>query len=147
MILLLFVVQASYGLEGRVVSVTDGDTIKIVTNDKTQYRIRLYGIDAPEKKQPYGKVSQKHLSDMVSGKIVEVVEVGRDLYGRTIGKVYVGGEYVNAMMVWAGMAWHYCQYASRDKELKEAQRSAQSLKYGLWADPSPVSPWDFRKKH
>lgn len=136
----------AYGLEGKVVSITDGDTIKVLTNEKHMYKVRLYGIDAPEAKQPYGNVSKKYLSDMIAGKIVEVTEVGKDLYGRIIGRVYCDGQSVNADMVWSGMAWHYKDYAPKDKELLEAQRSARALSKGLWADPNPIAPWVFRKK-
>lgn len=108
--LTLNVVAAS--LSGKVIGVSDGDTIDVLDGSKTVHRIRLTGIDAPEKAQPFGQRSKEHLSDTVFGKQVEVQAGKSDKYGRTVGKVLVKGVDANLEQVKAGFAWHYKQYAS-----------------------------------
>ena len=98
-------------LEGQVVGVLDGDTIDVLTPTKTQVRVRLAGIDAPEKGQAFGTVAKKELSDLVFGKPVTVEWRKKDRYGRTVGKVIVNGVDANLKMVEAGLAWHYKHYA------------------------------------
>ncbi len=130
-------------LEGRVVGVTDGDTLTLLV-DKTQYKIRLQGIDAPEKNQPFGNQSKKALSEKVFQKTVKVLSQGQDKYGRTLGIVYADG-CVNTAMVKEGLAWHYKQY-SGSKTLATAEEKAREVKTGLWADANPIAPWDWRHK-
>jgi len=134
---------------GRVVGVADGDTITVLDADKIQHKIRLAGIDAPEKKQAFGKRSKESLSDMVFGKTVNVETEKRDRYGRQIGKVLVNGQDVNVVQVERGMAWFYRQYqreqSPNDRKLYEAaEDAAKAGKRGLWRDADPVAPWDFR---
>jgi endonuclease YncB( thermonuclease family) len=137
-------------LVGKVVKVADGDTITVLDSQHTQHRIRLVGIDAPEKKQPYGQASKKSLSDLVFGKQVVVDFNKLDRYKRVIGKVSQNGEDVNLAQVKRGMAWHYKKYQN-EQELDErslyAQEEylAQRDHKGLWSDKEPVAPWDFRK--
>lgn len=130
-------------LRGRVVSVADGDTLKVLSGRK-ETTIRLEGIDAPERRQPYSDRSKQALSGMVFGKEVRVVVRERDRYGRTVGVVYVGRTHVNREMVRQGWAWHYRQY-SDDPELARAEAAARKARRGLWAERNPVAPWDWRR--
>jgi micrococcal nuclease len=144
----------SGGVLGKVVAVTDGDTITVLTADNTQVKVRLNGIDAPEQRQAFGAKSKNQLSILVAEKSVRIVNHGKDRYGRTIGDVYVRKEqpdagdreaHVNFMMVANGYAWHYVQYAPDDNALAAAEQQAKKRKLGLWNDPNPVAPWDWRK--
>lgn len=128
----------------RVVGVHDGDTITCLDENNQQQKIRMAEIDAPEIGQDYGKVSRDAMAGMVFGKTVEVVDDGKDRYGRWIGHVYVNGTDVNREMVATGNAWHYAAY-SKDQSLADLQRQAQAQKLGLWAQPKPTPPWEFRK--
>ena len=136
-------------ITGRVVGVADGDTITVPDADKVQHKIRLAGIDAPEKKQAFGNRSKESLSALVFDKMVEVVTSKRNRYGRQIGKVLVNGRDVNLVQVERGMAWFYRQYqreqSPNDRKLYEAaEDAANAEKRGLWRDADPVPPWDFR---
>lgn len=128
----------------RVVGVHDGDTVTCLDESNQQQKVRLAEIDAPEIGQDYGKVSREVLAEMVFGKTVEVTEDGKDRYGRWIGHLSSNGIDVNRQMIATGNAWHYADY-SRDTSLAALQAQAQSQRLGLWAQPSPVAPWDFRK--
>ena len=97
-------------LRGRVVGVADGDTVTVLDAQKVQHKVRLSGIDAPEKSQPFGRRSKEHLSDLVFGQYVEVDFNKTDRYGRLIGKIVVQGRDVNLRQLYAGMAWHYKEY-------------------------------------
>ena len=149
--LLLALAYAAHAetVTGRVVGVADGDTITVLDADKVQHKIRLAGIDAPEKKQAFGNRSKESLSDMVFDKTVNVETEKRDRYGRQIGKVLVDGLDVNLVQVERGMAWFYRQYqreqSPNDRRLYEAaEDAAKAGKRGLWRDVEPVPPWDFR---
>lgn len=128
----------------RVVGVHDGDTVTCLDESNQQQKVRLAEIDAPEIGQDYGKVSREVLAEMVFGKTVEVMEDGKDRYGRWIGHLSSNGVDVNRQMIASGNAWHYEDY-SRDTSLAALQAQAQSQRLGLWAQPNPVAPWDFRK--
>ena len=149
---LLFAVASLHAatLSGRVVGVADGDTITILDSSNTQYKIRLAGIDAPEKKQPFGNVSKKSLSDMVYGKQVNVDYKKQDRYGRTVGKVIINGVDANIEQVRRGMAWFYKKYQNEQPledrlDYLHAQEAAEQSKVGLWKEQAPIPPWDFRK--
>ena len=130
-----------------VIGVIDGDTIRVLTDDtKEQITIRLYGIDAPEKKQRHGPQSKQAMSDMVFNKRVTVSPISVDLYGRTIAKVFVENQDVGQAMVCNGEAWWYCQYARRDRQLSLCQKTAKQQQIGIWSEKNPVAPWDFRKQ-
>lgn len=136
-------------LQGTVVGVSDGDTITVLDADRVAHKIRLAGIDAPEKSQPFGSRSKQRLSDMVFAKRVDVDWSKIDRYGRTIGKVLVSGIDANLNQIRAGMAWHYKAYekeqSSEDRgKYARAEAEARSRKTGLWRDASPIPPWDFR---
>ena len=137
-------------LSGRVVRVTDGDTIVVLDASKAQHKIRLQGIDAPERRQAYGTKSKEHLSVLIAGKSVVVDYSKHDRYQRILGKVLLGGEDVNLEQVEAGMAWHYKKYQGEQSpsdrvKYSDAEREARRFKLGLWQDPKPVPPWDYRQ--
>ena len=140
--LLLFTTLARAELVGPVVAILDGDTIDVLV-DRQPIRVRLAQIDAPEKRQAFGTRARQTLAGLVFRQSVTVEEAGRDRYGRVIGTVYVSGGSVNAQMVELGMAWVYRRYA-KDSALFELERQAQADKRGLWADPDPVAPWEYR---
>jgi endonuclease YncB( thermonuclease family) len=130
----------------RVIGIKDGDTVVLLTAAKTEITVRLSEIDAPERKQAFGTVSRTFLSDLIFGKEVKLEKLGTDRYGRTLGFIYMrNGTNVNLEMVKNGMAWQYEKY-SKSAVLKKAQASAKSMKVGLWRDPYPVAPWEFRRK-
>lgn len=138
--LLLLAPLLLFALSGKVVSVHDGDTITILAG-KEQVKIRLFGIDAPELKQPYGKKSKRFLSNLIAGQIVEVKENGNDRYGRTIGTIFLNGEDINAQMVESGYAWAYRRFS---KKYAPQESEAKFEKRGLWRD-DPIPPWVFRR--
>ena len=130
----------------RIVSVHDGDTITGLDDSKTQFKIWLDAIDAPDLGQPFGQASKKALSEKVFGKDVVVIAKTKDKYGRTVGHVMIDGRDVNLEMLEAGMAWHYKHY-DHNARLARAEEEAHAAKKGLWVDESSVPPWDWRKEH
>ena len=139
---------ASITLTAQVIAITDGDTIKILTPDKQQIKVRLADIDAPELRgQPYGRKAKQVLSDKIYRKQVTVVQVSTDRYKRLVGRVYLGDRYINAEMVADGAAWVYRKY-SNDPKLLELERQAREEGRGLWAlqEDQWVAPWVWRKK-
>jgi endonuclease YncB( thermonuclease family) len=134
-------------LSGRIVSITDGDTLTLLV-DREQIRIRLAQIDAPESAQPYGKKSKAALSELAFGKTARVEVVAVDRYGRTVGEVYVGGLHVNSEMVRSGHAWAYTVY-SRSLEIIAFEDEARAAGLGLWALPESERdpPWIWRHPH
>jgi len=143
--------SASKILQGQVVSVADGDTITVLDAEKNQHKIRLQGIDAPEKAQAFGAKSKQALYEMVHGKTVQVSFEKSDKYGRILGKVLLDGQDICHQQIKAGLAWHYKKYQNEqplvDRDAYSAsETAAKSEKLGLWSDPRPVAPWDFRKR-
>src|ERR1019366_6366161 len=132
-------------IKGKVVSVADGDTVTVLDAEKVQHKIRLQGIDAPEKAQAFGAKSKERLSEKIGEKEVVVKWKEKDRYGRVLGEIYLGDRHINLEMVQDGFAWHYKQY-SKSKELAVAEDEARKAKKGLWADKEPVPPWEYRKK-
>ena len=142
---LLFLPTNIFAWQGKVISVYDGDTITVSTMDNQKVKIRLYGIDAPElKKQPYGAASRNYLQRLILNKTVEVTDLGKDLYGRTVGKIFYKNEYINLKLVSNGYAWHYKSFARNDIDLAEAQEVAKSHEKGLWKNDLSVAPWEWR---
>lgn len=138
-------------LHGRVVSISDGDTLTLLDTSNKQFKIRLTGIDAPEKKQPFGQVSKQHLSAMVFGKSVAVEWFKRDRYQRTLGKIVLDGLDINLEQIKSGMAWHYKKYQKEQlpedrQAYSDAEINAQQKRLGLWGEANPVSPWEFRHR-
>ena len=142
--------SSAYELTGRIVSIADGDTVTLLDADKRQHKIRLSGIDAPERKQAFGTRSRQHLGELVFGKQVTADCSKTDRYKRAICKLEVDGLDANLAQIEAGMAWHYMAY-EREQNLLDrwryakAEDSARDLRRGLWADRAPLAPWDFRK--
>jgi endonuclease YncB( thermonuclease family) len=138
-------------ISGRVVSVADGDTITVLDNSNTQHKIRLSGIDAPERAQPFGRKSREQLAELVAGKSVEVETDKTDRFGRSVGKVVLSGRDINLVMVVSGLAWHYKAYAKEqgaaDRLLyADAEAEARQARRGLWLEADPVPPWDWRAR-
>jgi len=129
-------------IRGTVVSVKEGDTLVVLVGQR-QVTIRLEGIDAPEAGQPFYTQSKDALSELAFGQAANVYITGQDRNGRTLGIVTVGGRIVNRELVAHGFAWHDDQ-ANNDRGLAAAQSAAQRVKAGLWADPTPTPPWEFR---
>ena len=142
LLLALTCLFAADSLTGKVVKVTDGDTITILV-DNQQITIRLNEIDAPEHDQEYGHKSKEALADLIFEKEVRVITHGEDRYGRTIGDVFVGQINVNEKLVEDGWAWNFLKY-SKSKRLAELEKEARASKKGLWADKAPIAPWDYR---
>ena len=131
---------------GKVVGVLDGDTFDVFHNGRAE-RIRLNGIDCPEKGQAFGQKAKQIASDLVFGKEVTVQPHGHDKYERTIGEVLLpDGTNVNQELVKEGWCWWYRKYAQGDTVLEGLERKARESKKGLWADPQPVPPWEWRKR-
>ncbi len=144
---------------GKVVAVADGDTITVL-RDHEQVKVRLAGIDAPEKKQAFGNVAKQRMADMVFGREVRVQDRKQDRYGRTIGRVWVTSSECRVSdcpktldagmgLLTVGLAWHYKQYAKEQPAEERGQYSfaedeARSKRVGLWRDADPVPPWEFR---
>lgn len=141
---------ASNTLTGEVVALSDGDTVTVLDNAKCQHKVRLAGIDAPEKRQAFGERSKQNLAAMVFRKQVIVEWHKSDRYGRIVGKVLVEQTDAGLAQLRAGMAWHYKQYA-REQTPEDraayagAEDTAQEAHVGLWSQREAVPPWDFRK--
>jgi endonuclease YncB( thermonuclease family) len=136
--------QKNEVLTGRVTEVYDGDTITLHSGDKN-YRIRFYGIDAPEAKQQDGIASRDALRDKILGQDVTVTVKNVDRYGRSVGQVSFQGRNINLEMVREGQAWYYKNFAQGERDLEDAQRVAQENRLGLWQSPSPMPPWKYRE--
>ena len=138
-------------IEGLVVGVADGDTITLLDQQKNTYKIRLQGIDAPEKKQAFGEKSKQSLHDLVHGKQVRIEYDKDDKYGRIVGKITLDDLDICLQQLVLGMAWHYKKYQNEQSVAdrvvyNDAELKSKSLKLGLWADETPMPPWEFRKK-
>lgn len=142
-------------LDGIVVYVDDGDTIILTDDNGRKHRIRLANIDAPEiahprmPAQPYGYEAKAFLAEQIRGKRVQVYVSDRDQYGREIGDIRLDGQDIDLLMVQHGLAWAYRQYLPADQAdtYLAAEEAAKSNRLGLWADPSPTPPWEWRHSH
>lgn len=145
--LLLFLALAAWAgsFEGRVVKVLDGDTIDVLLPDKTTVRVRLAEIDTPEKGQAFGNKAKQAAIDLAAGKSVKVEMQTKDRYGRVVGQVFLpDGRSLNKELVRLGLAWQYRRY-SNNPELSALEAEARAARRGLWIDPSPVPPWEWRR--
>jgi len=142
-ILLLLITATLHAdeIRGKVVSIADGDTITVLDAEKVQHKIRLEGIDSPEKGQAFGTKAKENTSKLVGEQEVVVKWEKKDRYGRILGDVHLGDRHINLEMVQEGQAWH-----SQAKALADAEDEARKAKKGLWADKSPEPPWEFRKR-
>ena len=134
---------------GKVVGVHDGDTATVLDANKNQYKFRFNGIDAPELKMDFGQKSKQNLSDLIFGKEVTVAYSKVDKYGRFVGTIFIGGIDANLEQIKAGLAWHYKKYSgeqsAKDRQAySDAEIKAKSAKLGLWSQPNPIPPWEFR---
>jgi micrococcal nuclease len=146
LILLPSCAPAAESYKARVVGISDGDTITVLKPDKTQVKIRLHGIDAPETGQDFGSKAKQLASELAFGKDVTIKPVDTDRYGRAVAEVILpDGRSLNREMVERGMAWWYRHYAPSDVILNRAEVSARKVKLGLWSQPNPVPPWDWRR--
>jgi endonuclease YncB( thermonuclease family) len=146
LMILLLLPQESADLAGIVVGVADGDTLTVLTPTEERVRVRLAELDAPEKAQPYGQRAKQSLSDLCYQKPARVNVHEQDRYGRSVGRVYCDGVDANAQQVRRGLAWVYDAYAAPESDLYALQDAAKTAKTGLWADPNPIRPWEWRKK-
>jgi endonuclease YncB( thermonuclease family) len=140
----------AYDLQGKVVGVSDGDTITVLDAQHQQHKVRLAGIDAPESKQAFGQASKKHLSGLVFNRDVTLDCGKTDKYRREVCVVLIDGQDANLAQVKAGMAWWYRQYAkeqtaARQSSYEAAEATAKAGKVGLWQDADPVPPWEWRR--
>ena len=132
---------------GKVVGIIDGDTYDILLNESKTVRIRMEGIDAPEKGMPFYKKAKKYLSDLCFGKIVRLEIRATDIHGRKIAFSYLeDGTELSHEMVKAGFAWHFKKYNS-DEDLAQLEIEAQNAKIGIWSMNNPMTPWDNRALH
>ena len=136
--------QLRRAFTGKVVKIADGDTLTVLDRDNVQHKIRLSGIDAPEKSQTFGTKAREALASKVFGKEVLIaVEDHRDRYGRELGDIFFDHRSVNTEMVQEGFAWRYVRYDKSGTYI-DAEKDAREHKRGLWADPNPVPPWEWR---
>lgn len=148
LLVLLFTLTAwlavSAQLRGTVIAIADGDTFTLLTAQNQQVKIRLHGIDCPEKKQPYFNNAKAYTSSLVFGKQVSVQVKNKDRYGRTIGVVLLADKRnVNELLLQAGWAWHFKKY-DQDARWAAMEQQARRNRKGLWADPNLIAPWDWR---
>lgn len=151
---LLFIFAESVHAEvltGFVVGVADGDTVTVLDSENRQHKVRLAGIDAPESRQAFGSASKQSLVALVFRRSVAVHWVKTDRFGRIIGKIILGQEDVCLEQVRRGMAWHYKRFSAEQlpadaNAYVQAELAAKASHVGLWRDPNPVPPWEFRKK-
>ena len=145
-VLLLAAPAHAADFSGPVVSVLDGDTIEVLHNQRPE-RIRLSGIDCPEKGQAFGNRAKQAASALVFGKDVILQAHGQDKYKRTLANVFLlDGTHVNHTMVKDGWCWWYRKYAPADTVLEGLEKEAREARKGLWVDPQPVPPWEWRNR-
>lgn len=144
LLLLIASIAQAQTLHGKVVNIADGDTLTILTSSKEQVKIRLAGIDTPEKAQPFGTKAKQYLAALAFQKYASIDVETIDRYGRTVATVFVGGQNINAEMVRSGMAWVYTKY-SNDKNLLALEAAARQARRGLWLSDKPIAPWLWRK--
>lgn len=131
-----------FAFPAKAIKISDGDTITVLSG-KEQTKVRLYGIDAPEKKQDYGQKSKQFLASLIAGQVVEVEPKGKDIYKRTLGIIYYKEQDINAQMVLNGYAWAYVKYS---RIYVDQEKTAREKKLGLWQSSDPTPPWEWRKR-
>lgn len=138
-------INISAQFKAKVIGISDGDTITVLSESNTQIKIRLAEVDCPESKQPFGNNAKQYTSSQVFGKQIIFYQTDEDRYGRTIAKVYYdSGKYLSEEIIKAGMGWWYFKY-SNNKKLGEIQNQAKSKRLGLWQDKNPIAPYVWRK--
>lgn len=131
-------------IEGKVVGITDGDTFTLLSPGKKRIKVRLYGIDCPEKGQDFASVAKERLSELIFGKPVQIAFKSYDRWGRTVGTVVCDGKNVNEILLAEGLAWHFTRYDD-NAEWSVIERNAREKKLGLWSLVNPVPPWKWRR--
>nr|WP_321466405.1 thermonuclease family protein [uncultured Desulfobulbus sp.] len=146
LLFLLSVPATCLSWPAKVVSISDGDTITVL-HSGAEERIRLYGIDCPEKNQDYGQQAKSITGSLITGRQVDVQTITADQYGRTVALVSVDGQSLNELIIRNGYAWVYPQYCKKQfcSDWLRLEANARQLKKGLWAGSNIVKPWDFRK--
>lgn len=129
---------------GRVTGIADGDTFNLLSGGK-QIKVRLYGIDCPERGQDYHQVAKQFLSDLIYNKTVTIKQTGTDRYRRVIAVVYIGNVNVNEYLLSAGLAWHYKRY-DNNEDWAQLEKQARQRAKNIWSKSNPVAPWEFRKR-
>jgi endonuclease YncB( thermonuclease family) len=140
----VFTVYSQTILTGKVIGIKDGDTIEVIDKHNKTTILRLAEVDCPEKKHPFGKNAKQFTSDAVYLKTVTYTVTDKDRYGRSVAKVYYNNKYLSAEIIKNGLGWQYKKY-SHSKELAKLEQRARTKKIGLWADPNPIYPSDWRK--
>ncbi|EBA7337920.1 chromosome partitioning protein ParB [Salmonella enterica] len=147
LLLLILAPAAQAILSGRVVRIIDGDTLVVLTAPATKTRIRLAGIDAPEKGLPFGQRARQFLTARIAGWVVEISGDSRDRYGRILGTLWADGRDINAELVCSGMAWAYrVRHIAQNPAYLQCENTPREQKKGLWQEPSLVPPWQWRKQ-
>ena len=131
-------------IRGKVIKIADGDTLTLLTDSNKKIKIRLAGIDTPERKQSFGNTAKNALAKLVFQKEVQIEVRTKDRYGRTVGIVFLDNQNVNYELVRKGMAWAYKKYTDNEI-LYELEAQAKTRRIGLWADETPIAPWDWRR--
>ncbi len=140
----LFVAGCGQGETYKCVGVTDGDTVRVLAG-RRMLKVRLFGIDCPERGQDFGRKAKQFTSSLVFGKQVRLQSQGKDRYDRTIAWVWVDDVCVNKELVRNGLAWWYRKYAPHEWELSTLEAKARKARIGLWSMPKPIPPWEYRK--
>lgn len=133
------------------VFIADGDTVIVQEADGTEHKVRLVGIDAPEKEQHYGLAAKQHLQRVLGNKVLRVETQQNDVYGRELGTLWLNEDDVNLAQIQAGFAWHYRRFAAQQALARRlsyaaAETAARQAKLGLWQETNPTPPWDFRQQ-
>ncbi|MGB9150648.1 MAG: thermonuclease family protein [Burkholderiales bacterium] len=141
---------AQADITGRVVSISDGDTVTVMTENYVPHKIRLSGIDAPEKGQAFGQRSKQNLSDLIYNKAVRVEERTTDRYGRIVGLIWLDDKDICLQQIVDGYAWHFKKYQKSQPQTErilysQTEIQAREAKKGLWLDADPIPPGDWRK--
>lgn len=143
LLIALFLFSEEESFKAKVIGVTDGDTIIVLSEENKQIKIRLEGIDCPESNQDFGSLAKQATVNLCFQKFVTIDKTGEDLYGRTLGHVYVDKMCVNKELLRLGMAWHFKKY-NKDPDLANIEAAAREHGIGLWSHPSPIPPWEYR---
>ncbi len=130
---------------GKVVKISDGDTFTILLDNKQQMKIRLHGVDCPEKGQDFGAVAKEYISSLIAGKSVTILPTKKDRYGRTVAIVKVDTTNVNESLLRAGLAWHYKEY-DKTQHWADLEHQAQHHHRKIWSAKNPTPPWQWRKR-
>lgn len=148
LVLLLFLIQtqlfAQKIIQGKIIKVTDGDTVTLLARNNKKIKVRLYGIDCPEKGQDYYQVAKNYVSNQIFGKHVRVEVKNKDRYNRSVGVIWYSNNNLNIDLLKNGLAWHYTDF-DKSKAYSEAEKTARLAKRNIWSKKSPTAPWQWRK--